>query len=187
MLHHHRVLRNAFQQAVRLQLIHRNPFDAVKPPKCAPGKIAVLDEDEAAKLLQTAKESPIYVAVIIALLTGLRRGEVLALRWSDIDWQRRLISVRQAIVQTKDGLRFKEPKSRTSKRTVSISQTLIEVLKKHRTQQGRNRWKFKEDYAPLDLVVAEEDGTPMIPQRLSDRFRSLVAAAGVTKVRLHKL
>jgi integrase len=186
-LHHHRVLRNAFQQAVRLQLIHRNPFDAVKPPKCVPSKIAILDESEAAKLLQTAKESPIYVAVNIALLTGLRRGEILALRWSDIDWQRRLISVRQAIVQTKDGLKFKEPKTRTSKRTVSIGQTLIEVLKKHRTQQGRNRWKFKDDYAPFDLVVAEDDGNPIIPQRLSDRFRSLVIAAGVTKVRLHDL
>ena len=54
----------------------------MKPPKCAPGKIAVLDGDSGGETLQAAKESPIYVAVIIALLTGLRRGEVLALRWS---------------------------------------------------------------------------------------------------------
>jgi integrase len=186
-MHHHRVLRNAFQHAVRLQLIARNPFDSVKPPKCGPTKVAVLDESEAAKLLRAATESPIYTPVAIALLTGLRRGEVLALRWSDIDWERRLLSVRQAIVQTKDGLRFKDPKTRSSKRTVSMSPTLIDVLRKHRVRQGQNKWKFKEDYAPLNLVIAEEDGSPMIPQRLSDRFRTLITVAGVTKVRLHDL
>jgi len=107
--------------------------------------------------------------------------------WSDIDWARRLLSVRQALVQTKDGLRFKSPKTRTSTRTVSMSPTLIEILKKHRTRQTKNRWKFKDDYAPLDLVIAEEGGSPMIPQRFSDQFRALVASAGVTKVRLHDL
>lgn len=186
-MHHHRVLRNAFQHAVQLQLIARNPFDLVKPPKCNTSKVAVLDEDEAAKLLRSAAESTIYAPVAIALLTGLRRGEVLALRWSDVDFDRRLLSVRQAIVQTEGGLRFKEPKTRTSKRTVSMSPTLIDVLKKQRVRQGQNRWKFQDDYAPHDLVVAEDDGSPMIPQRLSDRFRALVASAGITKVRLHDL
>lgn len=186
-LHHHRVLRNAFQHAVRLQLIARNPFDAVKPPKCTPTKRAFLDETEAAKLLHCATESEISTQVAIALLTGLRRGEVLALRWCDIDWERRLLSVRQALSQPKGGIRFKSPKTATSIRTVSMSPMLIEVLKKHRINQTKNRWKFKEDYAPLDLIIAEEDGSPMRPQRFSDRFRALIGKAGVTKVRLHDL
>lgn len=186
-VHHHRVLRNAFQHAVRLQLIARNPFDAVKPPKCTPTKTAFLDETEAAKLLRCAMDSEISTQVAIALLTGLRRGEVLALRWCDIDWERRLLSVRQALSQSKGGIHFKSPKTATSRRTVSMSPMLIEVLKKHRINQTKNRWKFKEDYAPLDLIIAEEDGSPMRPQRFSDRFRALIGKAGVTKVRLHDL
>ena len=70
---------------------------------------------------------------------------------------------------------------------MSISPTLIDILKKQRIRQGQNRWKFQDDYAPHDLVVAEDDGSPIIPQRLSDRFRALVASAGITKVRLHDL
>ena len=186
-LHHHRVLRNAFQQAVRMQLVASNVFASVRPPKCKGTTMAVIDEDEAAQLLRAAEGTEIYTAVAIALLTGLRRGEILGLRWSAIDWDRRQLSVLQSLEQIKDGLHFKTPKTASSRRTVSLSPLLIDILKKHRTKQTRHRWKFRDDYAPLDLVIAEEDGSPMIPQRFSDRFRALVARAKVTRIRLHDL
>jgi integrase len=187
-LHHHRVLRNAFQQAVRLQLVTNNVFDSVKPPKCSKIAMAVLDEDEAAKLLRAAEgNDEMYVPVAIALLTGLRRGEILALRWSAIDWNRKQLSVVQSLSQPKGRLHFGPPKTASSRRTVSLSPLLLDILKRHRTRQGRDRWKFKDAYASLDLVVAQEDGNPIPPQRLSDGFRALIGHVAVTKVRFHDL
>jgi integrase len=187
-LHHHRVLRNAFQQAVRLQLVTNNVFDSVKPPKCSKTAMAVLDEDEAAKLLRAAEGSDeMYVPVAIALLTGLRRGEILALRWPAIDWNRRQLSVVQSLSQPKGKLHFGPPKTASSRRTVSLSPLLLDILKRHRTRQGRDRWKFQDAYASLDLVVAQEDGNPIPPQRLSDGFRAFIGHVDVTKVRFHDL
>jgi len=187
-LHHHRVLRNAFQQAVRLQLVPSNVFDSVKAPKCSKSAMAVLNEDEAAKLLRAAERSDeMYVPVAIALLTGLRRGEILALRWSAIDWNRKQLSVVQSLSQAKGKLHFGPPKTASSRRTVSLSPLLLDILKRHRTRQGRDRWKFQDAYASLDLVVAQEDGNPIPPQRLSDGFRAFISHVDVTKVRFHDL
>lgn len=187
-VHHHRVLRNAFQQALRMQLVASNIFDSVKPPKCSKIAMAVLDEDEAAKVLRAVESrSELYVPVAIALLTGLRRGEILALRWSAIDWNRKQLSVVQSLSQPKGRLHFGPPKTASSRRTVSLSDLLLGILKKHKTSQGRDRWKFKEDYASLDLVVGQEDGNPIPPQRLSDAFRAFISHVDVTKVRFHDL
>jgi integrase len=187
-VHHHRVLRNAFQQAVRMQLVASNVFDSVKTPKCNKIAMSVLDEDEAAKLLRAAEgNDELYVPVAIGLLTGLRRGEILALRWSAIDWNGKQLSVLQSLSQPKGRLHFGPPKTASSRRTVSLSPLLIDILKKHRTRQGMDRWKFKEDYASLDLVVAQEDGNPVPPQRLSDRFRAFISHVDVPKVRFHDL
>lgn len=106
-VHHHRVLRNAFQQALRLQLVASNIFDSVKPPKCSKIAMSVLDEDEAAKVLRAVESrSELYVPVAIALLTGLRRGEIAALRWSAIDWNRKQLSVVESVSQPKGRLHF---------------------------------------------------------------------------------
>jgi integrase len=70
---------------------------------------------------------------------------------------------------------------------VSLSDLLLGILKRHKTSQGRDRWKFKEDYASLDLVVAQEDGNPIPPQRLSDRFLAFMSHVEVTRVRFHDL
>jgi integrase len=160
LLHHHRVLRNAFQHAVRMQLIPRNPFDSVKPPKCPNITMAVLDENETAKLIKAAQTTEIYTAVAIASFTGLRRGEILAVRWSDIDWDRRQLSVVRSLEQTKDGLRFKSPKTTKSRRTVSLGPLLMEILKRKKADQAKDRPKLGPDYLNNDLIVAQADGGP---------------------------
>ncbi len=84
-LHHHRILRQALQQAVRWRLLSVNPADAVTPPKAARREIPVLDENQIATLIEHVEGKPIHIAVMLALTTGMRRGEILGLRWSDID------------------------------------------------------------------------------------------------------
>jgi integrase len=102
-LHHHRVLREALRHAVKWQLIARNPADAVEAPRPQRREIESLDVKEATRLLEASAESPLALLVLLALGTGLRRGELLALRWKDVDLGANRLAVRQAIEQTKAG------------------------------------------------------------------------------------
>src|SRR5690606_7798654 len=83
-LHHHRVLHEAREHAVQLQMLARNPADAVKPPRPERKEMRVLDKDEIERLLETARRSRYYIPILLAIATGMRRGEILALRWEEI-------------------------------------------------------------------------------------------------------
>jgi integrase len=110
--HHLRVLSEALKQAVRWQIIVRNPADAAEPPKPVRPKMRALDESETALLLAKAEGSPLYLLILLAVTCGQRRGELLGLRWKDIDLDKASLSVTQAIEQTrKYGVRIKQPKS----------------------------------------------------------------------------
>jgi len=99
--HHLRVLSEALKQAVRWQIIVRNPADAAEPPKPVRPKMRALDESETALLLAKAEGSPLYLLILLAVTCGQRRGELLGLRWKDIDLDKASLSVTQAIEQTR--------------------------------------------------------------------------------------
>ena len=109
--HAHRVLRQALQQAVKWNRITRNPADMVKPPKVERTKPLVLTADEAARLLEAIKHSRVYWPTMLALATGMRRGEMCALRWRSVDFDRGTVHVIESLEQTREGIRFKPPKS----------------------------------------------------------------------------
>lgn len=110
-LHHHRVLREALQQAVRWLLLARNPADAVEPPRAQRQEMRALDEQQTARLLGAAKVHRLYIPILLAVTTGMRRGEILSLRWQDVDLQAGTAAVRQSLEQTRNGLAFKQPKT----------------------------------------------------------------------------
>jgi integrase len=184
-LHHHRLLRQALHQAVRWQLLMRNPADAVEPPRPRRREMQALDDDQVARLLEAAKMTNNYIPVLIAVTTGLRRGEVLALRWQDVDLDKGTLAVRQTLQQTKAGLAFKEPKSQKSRRVVALPPILVEELRKHRTAQGKQRLTLGPAYQDHDLVCPQDDGAPRSPNALSCAFRDLVSRVEVPRVRLH--
>src|SRR5262249_51200456 len=135
--HMHRVLREALQQALRWQLLARNPADAVKPPKIERKQLNTYDINQTAELLERLRGNHMFVPVVLAGLCGLRRGEIAALQWKQVDLQRRQISVVQSAEQTRVGVRYKPPKSGRS-RTVAMSETVTAELRAHRVEQAQS-------------------------------------------------
>jgi integrase len=183
----HALLRNALNDACRMELVSRNVATLVKPPPIQARRARFLTEDEARRLLAVAAGRRLYPLLVVAVTTGLRRGELLALRWEDVDLDRRVLRVRQAVVLVRGRVRFDRPKSATSIRTVPMPQTTVGVLREHRVAQDAERERLGEAWTDLDLVFPSTIGTPMEPRNLSRWFNELRTEAGLPWLRLHDL
>jgi integrase len=186
-VHHHRLLRTALQQAVKWQLLARNPADAVEPPRPRHKEVRALDEGETAKLLNAAKGKRLYMPVLLAVTTGLRRGEILGLKWSDIDLQDGTLAVRRSLEQTSVKIAFKEPKSARSRRMVDLPQLTADALKWHRSDQARERLRAGAAYQELNLVCCMADGSLWQPTSLTHSFVALVHGIKLPRIRFHDL
>ena len=186
-LHYHRVLHQALRQALRWQLIARNPVEAVTPPRPAAIQYNTLDEAMTGRLLTACEGEPLYMPVLIAAATGMRRGEILALRWADVDAQTRMIHVQQTLELTRAGIGFKQPKTSKSRRAIAIPAYLAERLEDHRREQAKQRLRVGPVYENLDLVCARADGLPWDPRYFSKAFKDLVDRTDIPKVRFHDL
>jgi integrase len=187
-LHHHRILREALEQAVKWQILPRNPADAVEAPR--PNRIEMRSLNDAQiKTFLAASEGNklLRMAILLALTTGLRRGEILALRWRDLDLDSSVLAVRQSLEETKKELTFKEPKTAKSRRTVALPAMTVEALRKHRADQARIRLQLGPAYQDSDLVCAQPNGRPLHPRSLTHAFIGLVAREKLPKVRFHDL
>ncbi len=186
-LHHHRVLREALQQAVRWQLLARNPADAVEPPRPQRREREVFDQGEVERLLEAAHGTRLAVPVLLAVTTGLRRGEFLGLRWQDVDLDGGKLAVRQSLEQTKAGLAFKPPKTQKGRRVVTLPLMTVEALRRHRAEQAREKLFLGPAYQDHGLVLARVDGRPLDPAGATRAFARLVRRAGVRPISLHGL
>lgn len=186
-LHHHRVLREALQQAVKWQLLARNPADAVEPPRPEGKEMPVLDAAETASLLQAAEGGRLHLPILLAVTTGMRRGEILGLRWQDVDAKAGAAAVRQSLQRTKAGMTFKPPKTQKSRRLVALPSVTADVLARHRAEQERQKAALGAAYQDHGLVVANADGTPFFPNAFTHAFADLVERWGGKRVRFHDL
>ncbi|HEY8416383.1 MAG TPA: site-specific integrase [Thermaerobacter sp.] len=186
-LHHHRVLHAALEYAVRLQLLPRNPADVVRPPRPEKREMQVLDPEGVQRLLEAARHRRLYVAILLAVTTGMRRGEILALRWEDVDLEAGVIRVRQTLVRTKEGLQFTDPKTDHSRRVIRIGPAVVQALRRHRAQQAEEKLRLGPAYQDHGLVVARTDGQPYSPGEFSRTFTELARQAGVPHLRFHDL
>jgi integrase len=183
--HMHRVLREALQQALRWNLLARNPADAVKPPKVERRQMRVLDIDAAIGLLEAARGTSLFVPIMLAVRCGLRRGEVAALRWRNVDLERGQISVVASVEQTDRGVREKETKSGKG-RTVVLSATEVEALRSHRRYQAEGLLALGVRLTDEHHVVAREDGQALQPRSLTHAFVKFARRHGF-QIRLHDL
>lgn len=188
-LHMHRLLREGLSVAVKWGLLAVNPADAVTPPKVErQDKITVLSEEETNKLLETAEGTNLHMPILLAVATGLRRGEILALRWSDLDLDAGTVTVSRSLSETKErGLIFKSPKSRSSKRVVSMPSFAVQALKKHRKKQAEHKLALGPGYKDEDLVLPAPDGRPWTPSNLTGAFGALIRRHKLPQVRFHDL
>jgi len=184
----HATLRRALAVALLDGLITRNPALGVLPPRIEPAEVTVLDEREAWRLLSAAQDSSIEPAVALALLCGLRRGEILGLRWGDVDLDRGTAIVRQTIQrQTGQGLVAQTVKTHRSRRMVELSGYVVAVLRKAKRAQAQSRLIAGPAWDDLDLITTTAHGTPLDPGELSATFRTVLGQAGLPLMRLHDL
>lgn len=184
--HMHRVLKEALGQAVKWELLHRNACDAVTPPKVEWRPMTTYDVAQTADLIGGIRGDPVYIPAMLAVLCGLRRGEICALRWRNVDLANRQMSVVESLEQTKDGLRFKSPKSGKG-RTVALSETVAEELRLHRLQRMQDLLKLGQRLTDDDLVLGRPDGSMVTPIWISQNWPKAVAKTSLPRIRFHDL
>jgi integrase len=185
--HVHRLLHRVFRSAVEWGVITTNPVIA-DPPRVTDTKIEILAPDQIKATLAALRGRRLYPVVVIGLATGMRRGEMLALRWSDVDWDAGKIRVERSLEDTRAGLAFKEPKTKAGRRSISIPPSIVAELRDHWRRQQEQRLAFGLGRASNDdLVFPRPDGSPWPPDRLSSTWTKTVATLNLPKVTFHAL
>ncbi len=186
----HRILSEALKHAVGLQLIPQNPCQLVKAPQVRRTEFATPAPDEARRLTSAAAaDDSVYGdLVILALHTGMRMGELLGLKWDDIDLDEGRLAVRRALQHVHgDGFLFQQPKTPKSRRTVPSGAIAVESLKRQRRRQVEDRLQLGPDYKEPDLVFASGVGTPIFPGNIRRAFDRLLRVADAPRIRFHDL
>lgn len=180
-----RVLYGAFKQAVRWRLIAANPVDGVDPVKETPRETTLWTAAEAAKFLDATRPHRHYALFYLFLSTGLRQGEALALRWSDVEADH--LVVRRTITRVAGRVEFTTPKTAKGERVVTLSSDVVAVLEAHRVQQAAERAAAAELYTAGELVFCNEVGDVITPMALHHVWGRLKDRAGVPSIRIHDL
>ena len=183
----HTVLNKSLKQAIRYGLIARNPCEAVTPPRAKKKDVKALSPEEAKRFLQVSKGERLEALYVLAVTAGLREGELLGLRWQDVDLEAGTLSVRQQLTRTKDGLSFTSPK-RNKSRMVRLTVLALKVLKRHNVAQEQERLKAGSLWQEAGLVFTTRIGTPLDVSNLTyGSFRPLLERAGLPRIRIHDL
>ena len=184
----YRVLRAALRTAVQLEAVARNVAEAVPPPKIEESEVEILDAEQIGFVLAALKNTRLHPIVALALATGMRRGELLALQWQDIDLKRGQLNCERSLEETRAGLRFKGPKSKHGRRTISLPSSAVDLLRQHHKAQLEVRLQLGAGKPPADaLVFCDHEGKPISPNHLSVMWRRAIATVGIPKVKFHAL
>lgn len=183
----HRTLHEALAYCEKMMLVPRNIADYVTPPKGKKYVAEVYSPKELQHLLEVAQETEMEIPIVLAAALGLRRGEVLALQWQDIDFASNRLSVRNNRVQTTQGTLTKAPKSADSTRTIDIPEGVVPILKRHKALQAENRLKLGGSYHEGNYVCCQPDGSPYCPGYISKKFTAFLKKHGLKLIRFHDL
>jgi len=187
-LHVHRVTSTMLKHAMQWGVVARNVATMVDAPRVKAKEIEILTPVQVTTVLEALRGKPIYPIVAVLLATGLRRSEVLGLRWQDVDLDGGTLRVEQTLEQTtRGGLVFRPPKTRHGRRTVTLAPSTVAVLREHWRSQQEQRLFFGVGKAPDDaLVFSSWDGLPYLPATLTLQWRRAMKRAGLTAT-LHSL
>jgi integrase len=180
----HRVLRTALSAACKEELITRNVVTLVEPPRPKSRELSPWSLDETLDFLAAARKDPLYAAFVLAIAMGLRRGEIVGLRWADVDLDERVIYVRHQIQRRRGVLYDDDPKSRR-RRAVPLPAMCIAPLRWHRMRQAAQRERAGERWQGKDYVFATRTGRPIEPRNVYRSFTRVAKSAGLRVIRLH--
>lgn len=183
----HAILRKALDHAVKWQIINRNVAKFVDPPPITKIEITTLTSEQVADFLYHAKNDRYYIAFLLAVTTGLRRGEILALRWQDIDFQSKVASIRRSLVLVDNKTVFQDPKTYGSQRSISLPNLVMIELERHQRIQRQERISKGNTYQNNDLIITTSLGTPVSPRNLLRSFKKILKKASLPDIRLHDI
>jgi integrase len=185
----HAVLSSALRKAVELDILSRNVAKLVQLPKQTKKEMDVLTEDECGLFLDALKGERLETMFSLALATGLRPEEYLALQWKDVDFDKQTASVRRAVIRLpKSKWYFSEPKTKSSRRTLPLPVTLVKELRTHRRKQNEERLKLGAAWQNHDLVFPSEVGTPSTHSNITQVYKRVLKNAELrTSLRLYDL
>ena len=186
--HHAMILHCALEHATKWGLLVRNPADAVSPPKIRHTEMRILQQSDIEVVLTETQKTPYYALFFTALMTGMRRSELLGLRWSDVNLTLAELSVNRAMHRLQNHeVIYRTPKSEKSRRVVALSPATCKVLRDHWESQTALRIRFNMLVKDSDLVFSQLDGSPHIPHTISQAWRRIVRRLGLNGVRFHDL
>src|SRR5215218_4430443 len=184
----HSILRKALKQAVLDGLIPRNVCEAVKPPKIKHKEISPLDREQAKALLEAASGDRLEALYVLAVHTGMREGELLGLKWEDVDLERGVLRLRRALVREGGKTALGDLKTPKSRRSVRLTRAAAEALRGHLERQLVEMERMGSLYQPGGLVFATERGTLINPSNLRNRsFKPLLKRASIPDICFHDL
>lgn len=185
----HAVLRRALGQAVKWNLVPRNVASLAAPPKVSRTKVQPLTPEQVRCFLDVAKQDRLAAVFTVAVALGLRQGEVLGLRWQDVDLDRRTLTISFALQRLGGGkgLALVEPKTAESRRTIMLPDYAVAALREHRTRQLQERLLAGDKWKDQGFVFTTRVGTPLDPRRVQSKFKKLLDQAGLPDMRFHDL
>lgn len=183
----HTVLSKIMHAAEQWGMVGKNPASLVPPPRPRRLEMSVWTIEEAQKFLKASEGRKYYIAYLLALYTGMRRGEILALQWSDIIFDDGIIRVQRTLYATGGKITFQQPKTKGAARTIIVSPFVLSALKKHRVRQQEKKLQLGKAYEDHNLVVSNWKGTPVYPTDIDHDFQAAIKSAGVPRIRFHDL
>jgi integrase len=181
----HGMIHKALGDAVRWRRVAHNVADDADPPRGHSPEMQVWSAEQLRRFLVQVRSDRLYAAWLLSATTGVRRGELLGLRWSDLDLDRGQVNIRQARTVVDYQVQTSTPKTKKGRRIIAIDPVTVASLRSHRTQQGRERLAIGPAWHDSELVFTREDGSPIHPQRFSSWFHQHVKRAGLPRIRLH--
>ncbi len=188
--HYHRFISSILQTAVQWQIILYNPCDRVKPPKVEQKESRFLDDVEVMELFHCLEKQPIQYKTLITLLvyTGMRRGEVCGLKWSDIDFNNQTITIQRTLLYLPNKGIFEDtPKTNTSQRIIKVADTALQLLKEHKRNQSIQRLQCGDQWQELNYIFAQWNGKPIHPDSLTAWFKQFINKNQLPDVSIHSL
>ena len=184
----HTVIHRSLNHAVKLGVLSRNPSDAVSKPRTINNEMRIFSENEVNQFLNLSQGTRYETLYHIAIATGLRQSELLAIKWSDLDWEKRTLNVqRQLKRKHKPGDYYDSPKTSNGRRSITLGQKTIQKLREQLKRQEKERDTAGIRWKENDLIFPSTIGTPMGQNNLFRSFKTLLRTSGLPEIRFHDL
>jgi len=184
----HAILHKSLKKAERYGYILNNPANGAALPRYTHSEMKVLDENQVSRLLMAARNSVYGQLYHIAVVTGMRQGELFGLKWDDLKWNSGVIYVKRQVQRVPgQAWKFVEPKTKAGRRTITLGEGSLQILREHREKQLNRKLKAGDRWQEFSLIFPSSVGTPLTPSNLHRDFHRVLALAVLSRIRFHDL